>query len=105
MVTLALANIMPIAWFAVYHLGLQRLKPMQAEKAAVSYQPVSSTGNDLGRLQSGETYELLLLCCWKTSQGCVDMSRLTLSKQAAMVVTMHMCMLEGCCCCLLDCSL
>jgi hypothetical protein len=41
--TLLLANVMPVAWLAVFHLGLQRVKPGQLSKAGVDYQPLPVT--------------------------------------------------------------
>jgi hypothetical protein len=45
--TLLLANVIPVAWLAVFHLGLQRVQPSQLSKAAVDYQPLPVTANEL----------------------------------------------------------
>jgi hypothetical protein len=45
--TLLLANVMPVAWLAVFHLALQRVKPSQFSKAAVEYQPLPVTAAEL----------------------------------------------------------
>lgn len=46
--TLLVANVMPVAWLAVYHLVLQRIQPLDPGKAAVSYQILLTAGDTFG---------------------------------------------------------
>jgi hypothetical protein len=51
--TLLLANVMPVAWLAVFHLVLQRVKPSLLSKAAVEYQPLPVTAAEIHGEQQG----------------------------------------------------